>query len=113
MSLTDQLCQIKNSIAEAERELTLLNSGRKVSASRARKQLQNVKNQSQLLRKAVIAHTKELPTKKRPVKAEPEKSNFVCEMPEPEMPKLEPAPQVDVPKPKKKRITKPKKSIIV
>jgi hypothetical protein len=99
---------IKNSINEAERELLSLSSGRKVSSSRVRKHLQTVKAQSQLLRKAVIAHTKEMPTKSR-VKAEPEKSNFVCEMPEPEMPKLEPAPQVDVPKPKKKRIAKPKK----
>ena len=49
MSLADQLAQIKASVAEAERELTSLTSGRKVSASRVRKQLQNVKNQSQIL----------------------------------------------------------------
>ena len=54
MSLADQLAQIKASINEAERELTSLSSGRKVSASRVRKQLQNIKQQSQLLRKSVI-----------------------------------------------------------
>ena len=112
MSLADQLAQIKNSIAEAERELTSLTSGRKVSASRVRKQLQNVKNQSQILRKSVIAHTKEMPTKSR-VKAVPEKSNFVCDTPtdapstliEP----VEPAPQAEESKPNKKRIAKSKK----
>ena len=108
MSLADQLQMIKNSINEAERELISLSSGRKISASRVRKQLQNVKTQSQLLRKSVIAHTKEMPTKKRPVKIAPE--------PEPEMPKLEPvepAPQSTLtdapstlPKPKKRLLKK-------
>lgn len=111
MSLADQLSQIKASVAEAERELTSLSSGRKVSASRVRKQLQNVKNQSQLLRKSVISYTKEMPTKSRvktPVKpVEPEKSNFVCEMPELEP--VESTPQVEESKPKKKRIAKTKK----
>ena len=114
-NLLDQLAQIKNSINEAERELTSLTSGRKVSASRVRKQLQNVKNQSQILRKSVIAHTKEMPTKSRvktPVEPlEPEKSNFVCDTPE-EMPELEPVestPQVEESKPNKKRIAKSKK----
>ena len=104
MSLADQLAQIKASINEAERELTSLTSGRKISSSRVRKQLQNVKNQSQILRKSVIVHTKEMPTKSR-VKAIP-----VCDTPE-EIPKLEPvesAPQVEESKPKK-RIAKPKK----
>ena len=110
MSLADQLAQIKNSIAEAERELTSLTSGRKVSASRVRKQLQNVKNQSQILRKSVIAHTKEMPNKSR-VKAVPEKSNFVCDTPEemPELEPVEPAPQAEESKPNKKRIAKSKK----
>jgi hypothetical protein len=111
MSLADQLAQIKASINEAERELISLSSGRKISASRVRKQLQNVKTQSQLLRKAVIVHTKELPTKKRPAKIVPE--------PVEEIPKLElvePEPQSTLtgapstlPKPKKKRIAKSKK----
>ena len=55
-TLTEQLNQIKNSIGEAERELISLNSGRKVSASRVRKQLQSIKNQSQSLRKSVILY---------------------------------------------------------
>ena len=71
-NLADQLTQIKNSINEAEKELALLQSGRKVSASRARKQLQNIKNQSQVLRKSVILYSKEIPTKKRTVKIAPE-----------------------------------------
>lgn len=106
MSLTDQLQQIKASINEAERELLSLSSGRKVSSSRVRKHLQQVKAQSQQLRKSVIAHTKEMPTKKRPVKAVPEPEEI------PKLELVEPAPQVDVPKPTKKRIAKFKKSIV-
>ena len=71
-SIADQLSLIKNTINEAEKELVLLQSGRKVSASRARKQLQNIKTQSQGLRKTVVLYSKDLPTKKRPIKITPE-----------------------------------------
>ena len=71
-SIADQLALIKNTINEAEKELVLLQSGRKVSASRARKQLQNIKTQSQGLRKTVVLYSKDLPTKKRPIKITPE-----------------------------------------
>lgn len=100
MSLADQLQMIKNSINEAERELLSLSSGRKVSSSRVRKHLQTVKAQSQLLRKAVIAHTKEMPTKKRPAKIAPEPE----EIPEP----VEEIPELIVETTKKKRIAKSK-----
>lgn len=116
MSLADQLAQIKASITEAESELTLLNSGRKVSASRVRKQLQKVKQQSQVLRKSVIDYTKGLPTKSR-VKPDPEKSNFVSDTPT-DAPStlIEPTTEPELTdatstmsKPKKKRIAKSKK----
>jgi hypothetical protein len=99
MSLADQLQMIKNSINEAERELTSLTSGRKVSASRLRKHLQTVKAESQILRKSVIKHIKDMPTKSR-VKAVPEPEEI------PKLELVEPAPQVDVPKPKKRVLKK-------
>jgi hypothetical protein len=124
MSLLEQLAQIKNYVNETEKEIALLNSGRKVSSQRARKQLQSIKQSSQLLRKAIITHSKELPKKTRVVrvKPDPEKSNFVSATPE-EIPTLTDAPSTliepasqstltDAPstlsKPKKKRIAKSK-----
>ena len=102
MSLTDQLAQIKSSINEAETELGLLNSGRKVSSARLRKQLQNVKQQSQILRKSVIEHTKSMPTKKRVIKEK--KVEFVEPMPELEKTQLEKEPT-------KKRVLKKKQPV--
>ena len=119
MSLLEQLAQIKNYVNETEKEIALLNSGRKVSSQRARKQLQSIKQSSQLLRKAIITHSKELPKKTRVVRVKPEneKSNFVSDTPT-DAPStlIEPASQSTLtdapstlPKPTKKKITKPKK----
>ena len=124
MSLLEQLAQIKNYVNETEKEIALLNSGRKVSSQRARKQLQSIKQSSQLLRKAIITHSKELPKKTRVVRVKPEneKSNFVSATSE-EIPTLTDAPSTlmepasqstltdapTLPKPTKKKITKPKK----
>ena len=82
-TILEQFAILKCTIATAETELNLLNCGKKASAPRFRKSLQNIKLQSQLIRKATTTHVKALPTKKRvktPVEPlEPEKSNFVFE----------------------------------
>ena len=64
-SLSEQINAIKNHIFVAESEVNSLITGRKASASRVRKSLQEVKKLSHLLRKAVIEHVKSLPVKTR------------------------------------------------
>ena len=65
MSLSEQINEIKTHILVAESEVNSLITGRKASASRVRKSLQEVKKLSHLLRKAVIEHVKLLPVKTR------------------------------------------------
>ena len=64
-SLSEQINEIKTHILVAESEVNSLITGRKASASRVRKSLQEVKKLSHLLRKAVIEHVKLLPVKTR------------------------------------------------
>ena len=65
MSLSDQFTTLKAAITVAENELAALNGGKKSAAPRFRKSLQNIKLQSQLLRKNTTEHTKQLPVKPR------------------------------------------------
>ena len=66
MSLSEQFQLLKATIANAENELNLLETlNRKSAAPRFRKSLQNIKLQSQLLRKNTTEHTKQLPVKPR------------------------------------------------
>ena len=73
---------LKSNIDSLESEIKQLQNGRKASASRSRKCLQNIKNQSFNMRKNITTHVKALPTKKRVLKVaetpvepvEPEKS---------------------------------------
>jgi hypothetical protein len=65
MSLSDQFTTLKAAITVAENELAALNGGKKSAAPRFRKSLQNIKLQSQLLRKNTTEHTKALPVKPR------------------------------------------------
>ena len=65
MSLSESINEIKTHIFVAESELNSLLTGRKASASRVRKSLQEIKKLSHLLRKAIVEHVKTLPTKKR------------------------------------------------
>ena len=65
MSLSESINEIKTHIFVAESELNDLIGGRKASASRVRKSLQEVKKLSHLLRKAIIDHVKLLPVKTR------------------------------------------------
>ena len=115
-SLSDQFTTLKAAIAIAEHELTALNGGKKSSAPRFRKSLQNIKLQSQLIRKSTTLHVKALPTKKRPIKITPEPVEPLECLTQPVEPvecltqPVEPAPpQVEESKPKKKRTNKNKK----
>ena len=87
MSLTEEFYTLKNNIDLLEKEIQQLSGGRKASASRSRKCLQNIKKQSFNMRKSITTHVKNLPVKKRtkaeekvmpetsgtkPVEAEPE-----------------------------------------
>ena len=81
MSLTEEFYTLKNNIDLLEKEIQQLSGGRKASASRSRKCLQNIKKQSFNMRKSITTHVKNLPVKKRtkaeetPVEpVEPEKS---------------------------------------
>ena len=93
MSLSEQFQLLKATIANAENELNLLETlNRKSAAPRFRKSLQNIKLQSQLLRKNTTEHTKQLPVKprvKKPVTilellAEPTPAPIPAPTPEPE-----------------------------
>jgi hypothetical protein len=67
MNLSESINEIKTHILVAESELNSLIAGRKASASRVRKSLQEVKKLSHLLRKGIIEHVKLLPVKTRPI----------------------------------------------
>ncbi len=64
-SLNEQIQEIKIHLLVAESELNELIAGKKASASRVRKSLQEIKKLSHLLRKSIVDFTKSLPTKKR------------------------------------------------
>ena len=106
-SLSDQFTTLKAAIQTAESELQLLAAGKKASAPRFRKSLQNIKNQSQLLRKATTEHTKQLPVKQR-IKKPTTILELLSEPVEP----LECLTQT-VEQPKKKRTNKNKKVLVV
>ena len=61
MSLSESIQEIKTHIFVAESELNDLIAGKKASASRVRKSLQQIKK----LRKNIVDFTKTLPVKKR------------------------------------------------
>ena len=116
-SLSEQFTTLKAAIQTAESELQLLAAGKKASAPRFRKSLQNIKNQSQLLRKATTEHTKKLPVKQRIKKpttilellSEPTPESFA----ESKLAEPEPVESKLVEQPKKKRQTKSKKVLFV
>ena len=62
-SLSEQIQEIKTHIFVAESELNSLVAGKKASAGRTRKSLQQIKKLSHLLRKAIVEFTKNMPTK--------------------------------------------------
>mgnify|MGYP006901903743 CR=1 FL=1 len=70
MTLLEAIAGIKTEVDNLERETKSLESGRKASASRARKSLQNIKTKAHGMRKDIMDFQKSLPTKPR-VKAPP------------------------------------------
>ncbi len=64
-TLTENISVLRAHLSTAEKELNLLQSGRKASSARARKSLQNIKQLSHSLRKEIVEHVKSIPTKKR------------------------------------------------
>ncbi len=60
MSLSESINNIKTHIFVAESELNSLLAGKKASASRVRKSLQEIKKLSHALRKAIVEHLKTL-----------------------------------------------------
>ena len=111
MSLSDQFTTLKAAITVAENELAALNGGKKSAAPRFRKSLQNIKLQSQLIRKATTEHTKKLPVKPRVKKPTTILELLSEPTPEP-APTPEPVEQVE-PKPKKTKTNKIKKVLFV
>jgi hypothetical protein len=102
MSLSESINEIKTHVLVAESELNGLLSGKKASASRVRKSLQEVKKLSHLLRKAVIEHVKLLPVKTRVLPIEkptPENTDRPIDKPTPE--------NTDRPKPTSANIVEP------
>ena len=71
MSLNEQINEIKTHIFVAESELNSLVAGKKASAGRTRKSLQQIKKLSHALRKAIVEFTKTLPTKKGSLSPKP------------------------------------------
>ncbi len=59
------LNEIRMQLEVAEKEIASLESGRKASAARARKALQNIKGLAHTLRKEIVDYSKALPIKKR------------------------------------------------
>jgi uncharacterized membrane protein len=71
MSLSESINEIKTHIFVAESELNSLIAGKKASASRVRKSLQQIKQLSHALRKSIIQYLQTLPTKKRSLSPKP------------------------------------------
>jgi IS5 family transposase len=65
MSLIESISFLKLELENVEKETKLLEAGRKASASRVRKSLQNIKVKAHTMRKAICEHTKAMPTKTR------------------------------------------------
>ena len=110
-SLNEQINEIKTHIFVAESELNSLVAGKKASAGRTRKSLQQIKKLSHLLRKAIVEFTKTLPTKKRSLspKAEEPKPVETAEPKTTDTPKQVETATVVEPKPivvKRKKLVK-------
>lgn len=73
MSLSESIISLRNMIDSAESEIKSLLGGRKASAARARKSLQDIKTSCHSLRKEITEYTQNLPIKSRVKKVvEPE-----------------------------------------
>ena len=68
-TLQEKISNLKMMLETAESEIKSLEGGRKASSCRARKALQNIKQNVHSLRKDITTHVKSLPTKSRVKKA--------------------------------------------
>ena len=59
------LTKIQSQLESAKSEIEQLKSGRKVSSSRARSALMKIKKESDIIRKEILTHSKNLPVKQR------------------------------------------------
>jgi hypothetical protein len=89
MNLSEQVILLRGMVDTCDKEIKLLERGRKASSARARKSLQNIKATSHSLRKNITTHTKALPVKRRAASAldpasEPEPEPEPVPVPEPE-----------------------------
>ena len=71
-NLSESIAELKTIMGQCEAELQSLQSGKKASAPRVRASLQKIKALSHSMRSSVMEFTKELPTKPRAKKPEPE-----------------------------------------
>ena len=67
-NLSQSIVQLKSLVFQYETELTSLQAGRKASAARARKFLQQIKTLAHKMRGDIMIYTRDLPTKSRSVK---------------------------------------------
>jgi len=72
MSLQEQFVKLKNLVETSENEIKSLEAGRKASAPRVRKALQQIKTISHDLRKSITEHVNSMPVKSRGKKTEEE-----------------------------------------
>jgi hypothetical protein len=98
--------RLKQAVAATDYDLgNLLNKSTKVSATRLRAQLMNISKLCNSLRKDILAHSKEMPTRKKKVTINVEEGTTEAE---PEQPG-EPAPETAAPPPSPKKTRKPRR----
>ena len=85
MSLSESIIQLRQNLNDAEDHIKSLETGKKASSSKARANLMKIKNQSHQLRKQIMLHHKDMPTKQRV------KKEIAPEPVDPVEPKVEPA----------------------
>ena len=116
MSLLESITLLKGVVGNCEKEIQSLEGGKKASAARARKSLQNVKASSHALRKQIMQHTKALPVKKRGSAAASSAASAPAPpppaTPEPQAPEfVAPAPKKRAPRKKKAYMYHPRPTL--
>ena len=107
-NLNENISILRAHLTTAEKELAMLQTGRKASSARARKSLQNIKQISHILRKEVADHVKNIPTKKRISSPIEQAEPAITEEAKPAAKPKKPAAAASA-KPPKKEVSKKKK----
>jgi hypothetical protein len=110
MSLSEQVFKLKSLLDTVENEVKAFESGKKASAARARKTLQDVKKSSHELRKSIIEQLNQI-KKDKPVK-EPSDVG-ISKIPNQKVEKPIEIKPLEIKKERKPRAKKPKISIAV